>query len=154
MWFSTDIVAPHYKNEHIEFWWDVQEYTGRDSENAKPLRPDGKLKVQTDKMKQIFLLEITIPWIQNRLEKYDLKSDKYRNILQNLQFENPEFEIDQITLVMDVFGGYDKNLEDNVKKIFKTKKEIYSIIYNMQKSVVSSCANLSRTFKIRTKYEG
>ena len=55
---------------------------------------------------------------------------------------------------MDVFGGYDRNLLDNVNKIFKTKKEIDYVIYNMQRSVISSCANLSRTFKVRTKYEG
>ena len=49
----------------------------------------------------------------------------------------------QITLVMDVFGGHDANLVDNVKKVLKSKKQIDSIIYNMP-----------RTFKIRSKYEG
>ena len=96
---------------------------------------------------------MTVPWTENRSEKYVLKSEKYKNILQNLQFENREFTIDQITLVMDVFGGYDKNLVDNIKKVFKTKKEVDFVLYNMQKSVISSCANLSRTFKIRSMYQ-
>ena len=153
-WFSTDIIAPHYKNEQAEVWWDLPEYTGCDTENTRLLRPDGKLKITTPSLKKIFLIEITIPWTQNREEKYKFKNYKYRNILQNLQYENPEFEIDQITLVMDVFGGYDRSLLDNVNTNFKTKKEIDYVIYNMQRSVISSCATLSRTFKIRTKYEG
>ena len=159
-WFATDVVKPHYRNDQVEFWWDVPEYTGRDSEHTGsdtkkgPPRPDGKLRICSETEKKIYLIEITIPWTENRRDKYEFKCGKYLNVLQNLQFENPDFEVDQITLVMDVFGGYDANLVDNVKKVFKSKKEIDSVIYNMQKSVISSCANLSRTFKIRSKYEG
>jgi len=96
---------------------------------------------------------MTVPWIENRKAKYLLKSGKYRRIQQSLQLEYPDFVIDQITLVMDVFAGYDKTLVDNIRKVIPSKKETDSIIYNMQKSVISSCANLSRTFKIRSKFE-
>ena len=98
-------------------------------------------------------MEMTVLWTENRNEKYTFKQNKYRHILQNLQFEHPEYEVEQITLIMDVFSDYDNNLVGNVTKIFKTKKEIDSIIFNMQMSIILSCANLSRTFKIRSKYE-
>ena len=68
-----------------------------------------------------------------------------------MKFEHPEYTVDQVTLVMDVFGGYGKDLKDNIGKVVESKKEIDVIINNMQKSIVSSGANLSRTFKIRTK---
>ena len=151
VWHSPDKVKPYYGKDGIEFWWDVPEYTGRDDENIHPPRPDGKLKIDTTDLKAIYLIEMTVPWMGNRQEKYEFKSNKYMNIQHSLQFENPGFTIDQITLVIDVFGGHDKNLNDNIGKIMNTKKEIDSVVRNMQKSVVSSCANLSRTFKIRSK---
>ena len=149
-WYANDKVLPYYVNENIEFWWDVPEYTGRDEESQHPPRPDGKLFINRKEDKRIYLVEMTVPWTENRPEKYSYKSEKYRNILQSLQFEYPNHKVDQITIVMDVFGGYGQDLVDNIGKVFKKKEDIRSVIRNMQKSVVSSSANLSRTFKIRS----
>ena len=102
--------------------------------------------------KKIFLIEMTVPWTENRKEKYEFKCNKYMRILENLKFEHPEYQVDQITIVMDVFGGYGKDLSNNLSKIISEKSTVKTIIQNMQKSVVSSAANLSRTFKIRSKY--
>ena len=101
--------------------------------------------------KKIYLLEITIPWIGNRKEKYEHKCEKYKPILSSLKFENPGFKVEQVTLVMDVFGGYDKELLTNIGKVIEEKGTVAAIVKNMQRSVISSVANLSRTFKIRSK---
>ena len=151
-WYSNDKVSPYYKNDGIEFWWDVPEYTGRDEENQHPPRPDGKLFIDREDDKRIYLLEMTVPWTENRPEKYKYKCEKYTNILQALQFEHPQHKVDQITIVMDVFGGYGQDLIENIGKVFAKKQDILTIIRNMQKSVISSSANLSRTFKIRSSY--
>ena len=151
-WYSNDKVSPHYKNENIEFWWDVPEYTGRDEESQHPPRPDGKLIIDRDDDKRIYLLEMTVPWTENRAEKYAYKCGKYANILTALQLEHPQHKVDQITIVMDVFGGYGQDLVENIGKVLRKKEDIRSVIKNMQKSVVSSSANLSRTFKIRSNY--
>ena len=151
-WFSEEKVKPFYENEKFRFWWDCPEYTGRDNEAEHPPRPDGKIIIDDENGKKIFLIEMTVPWPANRKEKYEYKCSKYLNILQSLKFENPEHEVGQITLVIDVYGGYGKDLAENIKKIVTEKMAIKSIIRNMQKSVISSAANLSRTFKIRTKY--
>ena len=145
-------MSPYYTNDGIEFWWDVPEYTGRDEESQHPPRPDGKLFIDREDDKRIYLLEMTVPWTENRSEKYKYKCEKYMNILQALQFEYPQHKVDQITIVMDVFGGYGQDLIDNIGKVFAKKQDVQSIIRNMQKSVVSSSANLSRTFKIRASY--
>ena len=151
-WYSNDKVSPYYTNDGIEFWWDVPEYTGRDEESQQPPRPDGKLFIDREDDKRIYLLEMTVPWTENRPEKYKYKCEKYTNILQALQFEHPQHKVDQITIVMDVFGGYGQDLIDNIGKVFAKKQDVLAIIRNMQKSVVSSSANLSRTFKIRSSY--
>ena len=153
-WCSNDKVSPYYKNGDIEFWWDVPEYTGRDTESQRPPRPDGKLIINKEDDKRIYLLEMTVPWTGNRSEKYKYKCGKYLNIQHSLQFENPTHKVDQITVVMDVFGGYGQDLVDNIGKVFEKKEDVRSVIKDMQKSIVSSSANLSRTFKIRSNCLG
>ena len=94
---------------------------------------------------------MTVPWTTNRKEKMKHKESKYVPIQQSLKFENPDYQVDQITLVMDVFGGYGKDLEDNIRKVISDSSTVRSIITNMQKSVIGSVSNLSRYFKIRCK---
>jgi len=151
-WFANDKVAPYYVRDNVHFWWNVPEYTGRDEESKQPPRPDGKLLIDQPNDKRIYLLEMTVPWTENRVEKFSFKAKKYQQILHTLKLEYPNHSVDQITIVMDVFGGYDQNLVESIKKIFTDKDEIRSIIKNMQKSVIASSANLSRTFKIRSSH--
>ena len=105
---------------------------------------------ENENEKKVYILEMTVPWTSNRIDKLKLKENKYANILQNLKLEYPSHEVGQITLVMDVFGGYGQDLIDNIGKVINNKSTITAIIKNMQKSVVTSAANLSRTFKIRS----
>ena len=133
-WFSDDKVKPFCEGESFKFWWDCPEYTGRDNEAEHPPRPDGKIIINNGNEKKIFLIEMTVPWINNRQEKFLYKSNKYIYILQNLKFENPEYEVGQITLVMDVFGGYGKDLGENIGKVLG-KEERENVIKNMQKSL-------------------
>ena len=75
-----------------------------------------------DGIQKIFLLEMTVPWIANRKEKLEFKEGKYTRIQQNLKFENPGYAVDQITLVMDVFGGHGRDLMENIGKVISDKK--------------------------------
>ena len=92
---------------------------------------------------------MTVPWISNRKIKLLHKVDKYRRIQEKLKFENQMYDVDQITLIMDVFGGYGADLRKNIGKVITNKSTIENIIKNMQKTTISSAANLSRAFKIR-----
>ena len=51
---------------------------------------------------------------------------------------------------MDIFGGFSKNLRENIEKVLD-KDVTTRVISNMQKAVISNEAHLSRVFKIRTK---
>ena len=53
-----------------------------------------------------------------------MKASKYKPIQGNLKLEYPYFQIDQITLVMDVLGGYSTHLRDNIENI---GQEVYCI---------------------------
>ena len=142
-------MKPHYENEHYIVNWDIPEYREVDDEKEVTVpRPDGRIIMVAEK--KIFLIEMTVPWIENREMKFEFKENKYKIIQTNLKLEYPEFEVDQITLVLDVLGGYSKHLEDNIAKIFKSATEVRNIIRDMQKSVISSAAHLTRVFKLRT----
>jgi len=146
-WFSLVEVKSKYENEDYEVNWDIPEYSGRDGESIKDsARPDGKLVMKNEK--KIYLIEQTVPWITNRDEKYAFKCRKYEEVQSFLRLENPGFEVNQITLVIDVFGGYSDNLRKNIETILN-KDETTRVIKNMQKVVVNSDAHLTRVFKIR-----
>ena len=150
-WYAPDNIKPYYQNENVKFWWDCPEYSGYDNEVDNPVRPDGKVQIESEGAKNIFLIEMTVPWTEIREDRYDFKTKKYENVMQNLKIEYPDFQIGQITLAIDVFGGYSKTLENNFSKVISNNKTVKNIIKDMQKAVISSLANLSRTFKIRCK---
>ena len=93
---------------------------------------------------------MTVPWIENRDRKYEYKEGRYKEVQTNLKIDYQDFDIDQVTLVIDVFGGYSKNLIDNISKVIKSKVDVKGIIRNMQKTVIKSEAHLSRVFKLKT----
>ena len=93
---------------------------------------------------------MTVPWIEHRETKYELKTNKYKPVQTNLKLEYPDFQIDQITLVMDVLGGFSKHLGDNIAKVFENRSDVRNIIRDMQKSVICNAAHLVRVFKLRT----
>ncbi len=147
-WFSNIDIKPQYENEHYLINYDVPEYSGRDGESIRDAaRPDGKLVMK--KEKKIYLIEQTVPWITNRDNKFEFKEKKYQEVQTFLRLEYPGYTVDQITLVMDVFGGYSKNLITNIEKVLP-REETKCVVHNMQKSVIASEAHLCRVFKMRT----
>ena len=148
-WFSAEKVKPCYENENYIVYWDIPEYRGTDDENEDSI-PRPHVKIIMIAEKKIYLIEMTVPWIENREIKYEFKENKYKPIQTNLKLEHPGYEVDQITLVLDCLGGYSKHLLDNITKIFDDRTEVRNIVRDMQKSVISSAAHLSRVFKLRT----
>ena len=149
-WFSQNKVKPYHDNELASIWWNIPEFTAATiDDEEKILKPDGKVLLKNEK--KIFLIEITISWIDIRQIRYDEKIKKYEAIRRNIMREEPEYTVDQITLVMDSLGGYSKNLCDNISKVFQDAKTIKRIIHKMQKAVLSGSVNISRCFKLQTQ---
>lgn len=143
-------MKPFYDNENASVWWNIPEFTGASVEDeTKVFRPDGKIKLKAEK--SIFILEITISWIDNRDARYDEKVKKYEAIRRNIKRDEPDCSVDQVTLVMDSLGGYSKNLCENVGKLFKDTKSVKRIINKMQKSVLNGSVHVSRCFKLETQ---
>ena len=116
-----------YENGQIEVYWDIPEYSGyEESLENGPLRPDGKIINRTTK--NIFVLEMSIPWIENRKSKIKEKEEKYLNIVQNLKIDNPGYLVKQLTFIVDCMGGYSNDLIINLKVLEFTRNKIDSVI--------------------------
>ena len=82
-WYSPVKAKPYYENEYYVVFWDIPEYRGIDEEMENSLpRPDGKIIMI--KEKKIFLIEMTVPWIENRENQCEFKHEKYKIIQANL----------------------------------------------------------------------
>ena len=149
-WFTQINVKPYYNNQVASIWWNIPEFTGANIEEEENVfRPDGKITLKEEK--KIFIIEITISWIDNREIRYEEKVEKYAAIRRNIIRDEPGYTVDQITLVMDSLGGYSKNLSDNIGKVFKEVKTIKRIIHKMQKAVLTESVSISRCFKLKTQ---
>ena len=125
--------------------WDIPEYSGHDDDEDHVLRP--VLNVE----KQIYVLEMSVPWIEHRKAKFEEKEDKYKTIVQNLKVDNPGYKVTQLTFIMDCLGGCSKNLVTSLKQLKFNAREIENVIFGMQKIVLSEAQAITRQFKILTK---
>ena len=149
-WFTQTEVKPYYENDRVCVWWDIPEFAEANTDDIRKLkRPDGKIMLKEDK--KIYVIEITISWIDNREERYKDKCGKYEDIRRNLKRAEPDYEIDQITLVMDSLGGYSDNLKENIGKVIKEMNRVDKVLKRMQKCVLSESTNISRRFKLSTQ---
>ena len=58
------------------------------------------------------------------------------------------YEVKQYNIIMDVLGGWCRDLEVKLKELVGTKRE--RVLHNLQKAVLSGTLNISRTFKVAT----
>ena len=58
------------------------------------------------------------------------------------------YEVKQCNMIMDVLGGWCRDLEVKLKKLVGSK--IKGVLYNMQKAVLSGTLTISRKFKVAT----
>ena len=98
----------------------------------------------------MFVLEMSVPWVNNRESKFAEKENKYKDLLISMRGLYMNYKIEQITLIMDCLGGYSQPLIDNLKKIGFTKIERTSILLNMQKIVLTESRFIVNRFKLRT----
>ena len=148
-WYSSVNIRPRYENDKLILEWDIPEYTGYEtSDNVRPPRPDGKIILR--KEKKVYVIENSIPWVENRKEKYVEKEDKYREVVQSLKADYPGFEVRQLTFIMDCLGGFSSSLKQNLKILEFNENECKAIVYGMQKIVLTEASSIIDRFKIMT----
>lgn len=148
-WYTKIEMKPRYENDVVTMYWDIPEYTGHvDETEEHVLRPDGKIVLKEEKC--IYVLEMSMPWIENRESKLAEKTEKYKDLVQTLKVDNPTFEVKQLTFIVDCLGGYSKSFLDSLKTMGFDKTEIDKICLDVQKIAVTEAANSINKFKVLT----
>ena len=140
-WYSQVVPKPVYENENHKAFWDVPVY----AENAEVRANRIDARIINHEEKKITLLEMSCPWVENRCQKEAEKTRKYGPLRYELKQQFKGYKVEQFSIIMDVLGGYSAHLEENVKRLVEKKSN--QVLRNMQKSVISSTLNITRTFK-------
>ena len=74
---------------------------------------------------------MSCPWLENRESKDFEKTTNYSQLRLVLTNRYPEYKVNQYNIIMDVFGGCAKEVEQNIKELVGDKCE--SIMRQMQR---------------------
>ena len=133
-----------YENNPEVAYWDVRLFA--DTTHVKANRIDARI---IDKeRKEVKLLEMSCPWVENREEKVVEKTSKYGPLRWELQQRYPDYKLTQHNIIIDVLGGYSQDLTETLKQLVGNRYR--SVVAQMQKSVVTSSLHITRSFKVLT----
>ena len=93
----------------------------------------------------VAVLEMSCPWIQqNREEKTDEKTAKYEPLRWELKQRFPKYKVTQYNIIIDVLGGYSKDVIQALKQLVGEKSN--AVALQMKKAVLTSTLKIARTF--------
>ena len=128
---------PLYENEHVTAFWDVPLFA--DTTQVKANRIDATVIDKTSK--QVRVIEMSCPWLENRESKDFEKTKKYSKLRLERTNRYPEYKVNQYNVIMDVLWGCSKEVEKNIKELVGDECE--SIMRQMQKAILSSSLHIA-----------
>ena len=137
-------VPPWYspvKPKPIYDFWDVAGYAEHTYVRAN--RVDTRFVDQ--KAKQVWAVEMSCPWIDNRAKKVEEKAIKYGPLLLELKQQHPGYEVQQCNIIIDALGGWSKDVEETMKKLVGARSKC--VLEKMQKATNSYSLHIARYFK-------
>ena len=75
------------------------------------------------------------PSWRNRRETNNRKTEKYTTVRKELTERNEGFKVRQTNIVVDVLGGYDKEVTDELKRLLG-KSKANKVLSSMQRTVL------------------
>ena len=103
------------------------------------------------KEKKVILIEMSSPWVSNREQKEQDKTDKYAPLRWEMRQQFPGHTITQLHVIVDVLGGYSMETAEKVRKFLGLDRG-NQVLFNLQKAVLSYTLNIARSFKVSTSY--
>ena len=94
---------------------------------------------------------MSVPWIKNREIKFKKKEDKYRDLIASMKILHPDYEIEQITFIVDSLGGYSQSLVDALNTLGFDSNAVKRMLLSIQKIVLTESRYIINRFKQLTK---
>ena len=144
-WYTLAVPKPMYESDRAVAYWDIPLYA--ETTYVRANRIDAT--IINKQSKEIILLEMSCPWIENREAKSSDKTTKYGPLRWELQQRYPGYRVTQHNIIIDVLGGYSQDLTNSLKLLVGTRYR--SVLAQMQRSVITSSLHIARSFKVVTK---
>ena len=141
-WYSPVKPQSVYETAEVQAYWDVPVYG--EYQELRANRIDARIVNNRDK--QVIALEMSCPWVSNRDKKTSEKTMKYAPLRWELKQRYPGYEINQCNIILDVLGGWSKDLDVTLQKLVGSKAK--DVLKKMQKACLSGTLNIARTFKV------
>ena len=91
---------PVYENDKAEAYWDVPVYA--ESTVVKSNKVD--VRIVDKEKREVLHMEMTCPWIRNRVKKETEKTTKYAPLRWEMKERYPGYVVKQIDIIVDVLG--------------------------------------------------
>ena len=75
------------------------------------------------KAKQVWAVQISCPWIDNRAKKVEEKAIKYGPLLLEIRQQHPGYEVQQCNIIIDALGRWSRDVEETMKKLVGTRSK-------------------------------
>ena len=112
-WYSQAQPKPKYENDRAVAYWDVPLYADTTHVNANRIRAT---IIDKDR-KEVKVLEMSCPWVENTEEKATEKNNKYGSLRWELRQRYPDYQVTRHNNIIDVLGGYSQDLTNTMKQI-------------------------------------
>ena len=103
-------------------------------------------RIVNNREKQVVALEMSCSWVSNCDKKTSEKTMKYAPLKWTLKQRYPGYEINQCNIILNVLGGWSKDLDVTLQKLVGSKAK--GALKKMQKACLSGTLNIARTFKV------
>ena len=121
--FSKTQPKPMYENERAIAYWDIPLYA--DNTHVKANRIDAT--IVDNKNKKVSVIEMNCPWVENREEKEAEKITKYGPLRWELVQRYPEYHRTQFNIIVDILGGYSRNVRKALKELVGDKSNTIAL---------------------------
>ena len=139
-WYSPLKPKPVNKLNNAQVFWDVPLFA--EHHEVRTNRVDAR--IINHESKRVITLEMSCPWVTNREN-----ITKYGPLRWELRQKYRGYEVKQSNIIIDVLGGWCRDLEVKLKELVGSKSN--GVLHNMWKAVLSGTLNIVRTFKVAHK---
>lgn len=119
-----------YEANNTQAFWDVPLFA--EHQEVRANRVD--TRIINHKSKRVITLEMSCPWLTNRVKKEEEKTTKYGPLRWELKQNYQGCEVKQYNIIMDVLGGWCRDLEVKLKELVGSKSK--GVLYNIQQAVL------------------
>ena len=85
-------------------------------------------------------------WMENQQMKTEEKMLNYGPLRWELKLQYPGHKVSQQNIIMDVLGGYSKDVKKSIKCLIGDRSDL--VQKQMQKAMLSCTLNIARNFQI------